>query len=86
MQAIDAHPLNPNWNDRWKTEDETRQYVDQQAAAVVKTIRRSLRRSMHLVHRGCRQRRIGKGLDKIRSKASVAVGDPWFDGTYRQHD
>jgi epsilon-lactone hydrolase len=38
MQEIVARPLNPDWNDQWKTGEEARRYADKQAAAVVKTI------------------------------------------------
>ncbi len=38
MQAIIARPLNPDWNDQWKTGAEARAYADKQAAGVVKTI------------------------------------------------
>lgn len=38
MQAFIARPLNPDWNDQWKTGEEARAYANKQAAAVVKTI------------------------------------------------
>ena len=38
MQALIARPLNPDWNDQWKTGAEARAYADKQAADVVKTI------------------------------------------------
>jgi monoterpene epsilon-lactone hydrolase len=47
MQEIIARPLNPDWNDQWKTGEEARRYADKQAAAVVKTIPGLLER-MHV--------------------------------------
>ena len=38
MQEFIARPLNPDWNDQWKTGEEARRYADKQAAGVVKTI------------------------------------------------
>ena len=38
MQAFIARPLNPDWNDQWKTGEEARAYANKQAAGVVKTI------------------------------------------------
>lgn len=35
MQAIIARPLNPDWNDQWKTGAEARAYANKQAAGVV---------------------------------------------------
>ncbi|GAB0112712.1 alpha/beta hydrolase fold domain-containing protein [Acidisoma sp. C75] len=35
MQAIIARPLNPDWNDQWKTAAEARAYANKQAAGVV---------------------------------------------------
>jgi monoterpene epsilon-lactone hydrolase len=47
MQEIIARPLNPDWNDQWKTGEEARLYADKQAAGVVKTIPALLER-MHV--------------------------------------
>ena len=47
MQEIIARPLNPDWNDQWKTGEEARRYAYKQAAAVVKTIPGLLER-MHV--------------------------------------
>jgi acetyl esterase/lipase len=38
MQAFIARPLNPDWNDQWKTGAEARAYADKQAAGVLPTI------------------------------------------------
>ena len=38
MQAIIAAPLNPDWNEQWKTAEEARAYADKQAAGVVQGI------------------------------------------------
>ncbi|MBW4034490.1 MAG: alpha/beta hydrolase [Proteobacteria bacterium] len=38
MQKLIAAPLNPAWNDQWKTGAEARAFANQQAAGVVKTI------------------------------------------------
>jgi acetyl esterase/lipase len=38
MQAIIARPLNPDWNDQWKTGAEARAYANKQAAGVVRGI------------------------------------------------
>jgi acetyl esterase/lipase len=38
MQKIIAAPLNPNWNDQWKTGAQARAFANVQAAAMVKTI------------------------------------------------
>ena len=35
MQAFIAQPLNPDWNDQWKTGAEARAYANKQAAGVV---------------------------------------------------
>jgi len=47
MQEIIARPLNPDWNDQWKSAAEARRYADKQAATVVKTIPGLLER-MHV--------------------------------------
>jgi acetyl esterase/lipase len=38
MQKLIAAPLNPDWNDQWKTGAEARAYANKQAAGVMKTI------------------------------------------------
>ena len=38
MQKLIAGPLNPDWNDQWKTGAEARAYANKQAAGAVKTI------------------------------------------------
>jgi acetyl esterase/lipase len=38
MQAFIAKPLNPDWNDQWKTGAEARAYANKQAAGVVPSI------------------------------------------------
>jgi acetyl esterase/lipase len=38
MQAFIAKPLNPDWNDQWKTGDEARAYANKQAAGVLPAI------------------------------------------------
>jgi len=38
MQKLIAGPLNPDWNDQWKTGEEARAYANKQAAGAVKTI------------------------------------------------
>ena len=47
MQEFIARPLNPDWNDQWKTGEQTRRFADKQAAGVVKTIPAMLER-MHV--------------------------------------
>ncbi len=47
MQKFIAAPLNPDWNDLWKTGEETRAYADKQAAGVMKNVPGLLER-MHV--------------------------------------
>jgi monoterpene epsilon-lactone hydrolase len=44
MQKLIAGPLNPDWNDQWKTGAQARAYADKQAAGAVKTIPAMLER------------------------------------------
>lgn len=44
MQKLIAGPLNPDWNDQWKTGAEARAYANKQAAGAVKTIPGMLQR------------------------------------------
>jgi epsilon-lactone hydrolase len=44
MQKIIGRPLNPSWNDLWKTGEEARAFADKQAAETVKTIPAMLER------------------------------------------
>ena len=44
MQAFIARPLNPDWNDQWKTGAEARAFADKQAAGVMKTLPAMLER------------------------------------------
>jgi acetyl esterase/lipase len=44
MQKLIAGPLNPDWNDQWKTGAEARAYANKQAAGAVKTIPAMLKR------------------------------------------
>jgi acetyl esterase/lipase len=47
MQAFIAKPLNPDWNDQWKTGAEARAYANKQAEGVLETIPDMLAR-MHV--------------------------------------